>query len=537
MIRYLEKKQMKRCLNSTLRAKIANKKHENNKPLRYYHRAKAREGAARKGGFTSPARRASPMGCGAESHVRAIAAILSALLLIGLTAACQSAGQLTTGTTILSPQGAIPLTEQSKSPQLTKAPTPAPSQAAGTTSGKSIEPSATPAAPGNNAAGAGTPGAPSDAPSSGTVAVQRVIVVLKSSEVIKGDVIDPQVVILPADATDKSYTLNSGNENVLRRTDNGWEAVAGGAAELIAISGDGVTGRAAVTVVVPVESISPGTDKIDMNPGDRVTLTPVIVPDDATDRHIQYTSGNSGVAKVSEGGTIEAVGAGTTVIRCYIGKISASCTVTVSIPVANVSLSTDKQIYKVGDQGNITVQISPDDATDKTTTLSISGAAITQTEDNTFSCDAGGEATITATAAGGAAGSQTVKVIDLAAYADEVFTLTNKERKNAGLPAFSKMTALTRAANVRASEIIKSFSHDRPDGRSCFTAFDENNVPYGWAGENIAMGQSSPQEALNDWMNSDGHRENIMKQEYTHMGIGVAMDSDGKLYWTQEFTD
>jgi uncharacterized protein YkwD len=88
---------------------------------------------------------------------------------------------------------------------------------------------------------------------------------------------------------------------------------------------------------------------------------------------------------------------------------------------------------------------------------------------------------------------------------------------------------------IRGNELIDTFSHTRPDGSICFSVFDDVGVGYGAAGENIAMGQSSPQNVVNDWMNSEGHKANILNSNYKNIGVGVAMDNNGSLYWVQMF--
>ena len=145
--------------------------------------------------------------------------------------------------------------------------------------------------------------------------------------------------------------------------------------------------------------------------------------------------------------------------------------------------------------------------------------------------------TITFSAESGTSTSITITVHDLGALVEEVHRLTNVERTNAGLPQFGRNQPLIQTAVVRANEIIQYFSHTRPDGRSCFTAFEENHVEYRHAGENLAAGQRSAAEAVQSWMDSQGHRENIMNRDFGQMGVGVVMDNDGRIYWTQTFTD
>lgn len=124
----------------------------------------------------------------------------------------------------------------------------------------------------------------------------------------------------------------------------------------------------------------------------------------------------------------------------------------------------------------------------------------------------------------------------LSSYASEVLRLVNVERAKAGLPALTTNSTLTTAANKRAQEIKQTFSHTRPNGTSCFTVLGEYGVSYRTAGENIAYGQKTPQEVVNGWMNSPGHRANILKSSFGKVGIGV-YQSGGVYYWTQLFTD
>jgi len=130
----------------------------------------------------------------------------------------------------------------------------------------------------------------------------------------------------------------------------------------------------------------------------------------------------------------------------------------------------------------------------------------------------------------------TVGNTSLSSYASEVLRLVNVERAKAGLPALTTNSTLTAAANKRAQEIKQTFSHTRPNGTSCFTVLGEYGVSYRTAGENIAYGQKTPQEVVNGWMNSPGHRANILKSSFGKVGIGV-YQSGGVYYWTQLFTD
>lgn len=121
-------------------------------------------------------------------------------------------------------------------------------------------------------------------------------------------------------------------------------------------------------------------------------------------------------------------------------------------------------------------------------------------------------------------------------YASEVLRLVNEERAKEGLAALTTNTPLINAANKRAEETVKSFSHTRPNGTNFSTALAEYGVDYRTAGENIAYGQKTPQEVVTAWMNSPGHRANIMNSKFNKIGIGVHQ-SNGVIYWSQLFTN
>lgn len=119
-------------------------------------------------------------------------------------------------------------------------------------------------------------------------------------------------------------------------------------------------------------------------------------------------------------------------------------------------------------------------------------------------------------------------------YARQVAAIVNSERAANGLSPLKYSDQLSEAALVRAAEIQSSFSHTRPNGASCFTAIKEAGISYTTAGENIAYGQRTPEEVMNSWMNSSGHRANILGQNYEYIGIGVTY-KNGTYYWTQFF--
>lgn len=105
-------------------------------------------------------------------------------------------------------------------------------------------------------------------------------------------------------------------------------------------------------------------------------------------------------------------------------------------------------------------------------------------------------------------------------YAEQVLELVNEEREKEGLSALRWDDRAADAAEVRAEELQSLFSHTRPDGSSCFTALDEEGASYRSAGENIAMGQRTPEQVMDSWMNSSGHRANILNSSFKAIGVG-----------------
>ena len=128
-------------------------------------------------------------------------------------------------------------------------------------------------------------------------------------------------------------------------------------------------------------------------------------------------------------------------------------------------------------------------------------------------------------------------VTDESSYADEVIRLVNKEREKAGLSSLEANKELTSAAEVRAKEISKVFGHTRPDGNSFNTAAKEAGFDGDYIGENIAGGRMTPADVVEGWMNSEGHRKNILRPEYNYIGVAYLHKSNSEYgrYWVQIF--
>ena len=117
---------------------------------------------------------------------------------------------------------------------------------------------------------------------------------------------------------------------------------------------------------------------------------------------------------------------------------------------------------------------------------------------------------------------------------ERIFRSTNAERVRRGLPPLKSISILKKIADKRAIEISYKFSHSRPNGASWEQLLEEYNIHWRACAENIAYGQESAEEVMTSWMNSPGHRANILGNNYEYIGIGV-YQKNGTLYWTQDF--
>ncbi|MFE1290029.1 CAP domain-containing protein [Streptomyces sp. NPDC058751] len=121
--------------------------------------------------------------------------------------------------------------------------------------------------------------------------------------------------------------------------------------------------------------------------------------------------------------------------------------------------------------------------------------------------------------------------------AREVITLTNTERAAAGLPPLTADARLTAAAQAHSADMVARdfYAHTSPEGGRPWDRAAAAGSAHRAVGENIACGQRSPAEVVQGWMDSPGHRANILKPDFTHLGIGLAGGGRAGTYWTQLF--
>lgn len=120
----------------------------------------------------------------------------------------------------------------------------------------------------------------------------------------------------------------------------------------------------------------------------------------------------------------------------------------------------------------------------------------------------------------------------------QVHSIVNQRRAEHKLAPLALDPALCKIAEIRARELERKFAHKRPDGRSCFTVYGENGVKRRIKGENIALGYRNAWAVMKGWMNSKGHRANILSRKYRRIGVGCHWSPrKRRLYWVQLFSN
>ncbi len=138
-----------------------------------------------------------------------------------------------------------------------------------------------------------------------------------------------------------------------------------------------------------------------------------------------------------------------------------------------------------------------------------------------------------------AAPSKTEVSSSVSSYEQKVVELVNVERQKAGLSSLSLDTAISNVARMKSKDMANNnyFAHQSPTYGSAGDMLTKYGIKWSAWGENIASGQRTPQEVVTAWMNSPGHKANIMSTNFSKLGVGYAVNSNGTPYWTQMFTN
>ncbi len=126
---------------------------------------------------------------------------------------------------------------------------------------------------------------------------------------------------------------------------------------------------------------------------------------------------------------------------------------------------------------------------------------------------------------------------DIRSLETELIRLVNNERSRAGRSPLAENNELSRVARLKSEDFVKKnyFSHNSPTYGTPFNMIRSFDIHFTAAAENIASGQKTAEQVMNTWMNSSGHKSNILNYIYNQIGVGVAKDNNGNLYWTQMF--
>ena len=248
------------------------------------------------------------------------------------------------------------------------------------------------------------------------IPVKEVILSETSLTLKEGESYTLTATVTPADATERTVTWKSGNPDVATVSDEGKiEAVHTGIC-IITASAGGKVSECMITVTsetIAVEQITLSATSLSLKLGDSRTLTATVIPSDATDSQVTWSSSDPSVATVSDQGEVTAVRAGNCTITATAGGKSAACTVTVSakeIPVERITLSSTSLSLKEGDSHRLTATVTPSDATDSQVTWSSSDPSVaTVSDQGEVTAVRAGNCTITATA-GGKSATCTVRV-------------------------------------------------------------------------------------------------------------------------------
>lgn len=124
-------------------------------------------------------------------------------------------------------------------------------------------------------------------------------------------------------------------------------------------------------------------------------------------------------------------------------------------------------------------------------------------------------------------------------YEQKVVELVNVERQKAGLPTLQMDSAISNVARAKSKDMAVNnyFAHQSPTYGSAGDMLRQFGIKWSAWGENIAAGQRTPETVVNAWMNSPGHRANILSNNFSKIGVGYETNSSGRPYWTQIFTN
>ena len=289
-----------------------------------------------------------------------------------------------------------------------------------------------------------------------------------------------------------------------------------------------------ITADVALKGITLSKTSATINKGNAVSLTVTYNPTNTTaSKTITWSTSNSAVATVS-GGKVTAKAPGTATITAKCGTKTATCKVTVKAPVTSLKLGQTTATINVGSTLGLSATYAPSNTTDsKTITWTTSNSKVATVSGGRVTAKAAGTATITAKMGTKTATCKvTVKqVAPKFITVTDCYTQLNKYRTSAKVGNLKKDANLEKIAQTRAKELVTSFSHTRPNGKSGLSLISGNI----YKGENIAKGQKTCAAVMTAWYNSAGHKANMLNKNFTKVGI-AGYEYNGTIYWVTMFS-
>lgn len=268
--------------------------------------------------------------------------------------------------------------------------------------------------------------------------------------------------VLPSNATDKTLIWSSSDSDVASVSDGLITARKEGEAEITAKSGNKqavctVTVKPETDVTVPVTSVTLNQSVYTLAIGASYTLIPTVLPANATDRQVKWSSSNEKTVTVSDRGVIQAIAEGTSTIKAEAGGKSATCAVTVEktiVAVTEVTLDRTSLTLKVNETFTLSATVAPENATDKAVKWTTSDSGVVRVSNGIVTSVGEGTANITA-AAGGKSASCTVTVKNAEPEFIPVDSVTlNRESLELKVDETFTLTALIAPSDATETEII-----------------------------------------------------------------------------------
>lgn len=350
--------------------------------------------------------------------------------------------------------------------------------------------------------------------------------------------------VSPSNATVKTIKWSSSNTSVATIDTNGKiTAKSAGSTTITATSNNGKTATCKIIVPeVAVTSISLSKTSASINIGDTVALTATINPENAANKSIIWAVDDKSIATVDNNGNVKAVGVGKTIVTAKTsnGK-TAACTITV-IDTSNLKVNfTERMQYvELGSSYQLKFDALPEGTVVKFE--SSNEDAVTVDNNGIVTAHQMKQVIVAATIGNNESvvyvqvtSNREIREAARKQFAEEILYYVNIERKKAGVAPLELMDDLSYLAQIRTNEQVQEYknnkakyrtepfiSHTRPNGTPWSTVFEYASIKKKAAAENLIQGAGFTAETcVNRWMNSPGHRANILRANLTHMGIGV----------------